>query len=82
MPLVHSANDNDHLADFGVSSHTVLTSDSLLTGRPYHKLFSEQSNVLAFHDKKAVRLNEVFVPEEKEVFEGVLDGSVEAFVGA
>ena len=54
VAFVDSANDYYHFADFGVTSHSVLTGDGLAAGRSFHELFSQQNNILTVHNEEAI----------------------------
>jgi len=80
VALVRSANDDDHFAYFGVTSHSVLAGDGLAAGGTFHKLFSQQNDILTVHHEETIRLHEVLVPEKEVVLKRVLDGSIQALV--
>ena len=54
VALVRPANDDDHFAYFGVTSHSVLAGDGLAAGGTFHKLFSQQNDILTVHHEETI----------------------------
>jgi len=79
VALEYSTDNDDFFANELVSYKSILVRYSGIRGL-LHEFSSKDLNIAVILNENSILLDVVFVPQEQVIFEGMLDGSNQAFI--